>query len=454
MEKFKKGTQYVDIVSAVGSNELTVVDEMNEDYQNLSSIKFIPASGAATRMFKDLYAYLDDQVETDFVEEFFDSLEDFAFYGELKQIIDIDTLNKDSVNNRLLIIDTVLNKMNYANLPKALLQFHQYGEESITPIDEHILEGELYLNKEDVNLHFTISEAHEDDFNKYVADVIENKNHVKITYSFQKEETDTVAATMENEPFILENGEVLTRPGGHGAIIENMNDLEEDIIFIKNVDNVCHRSQVEETIESKKQLASIGMDVKRQIDAYIESLLSNEYDLTEINEFLLNTLNITLKKELTKELAIEFLSRPLRVAGVVKNEGEPGGGPYVVDNGDYTDLQICETSEIDMSNPKQVGILNTAGYFNPVDLVCFVKDHKGEKFNLLDYVNEDRYFIAEKSHEGKPLKALEHPGLWNGAMHYWNTLFVEVPLETFNPVKTVNDLLKKGHRSLETVDMQ
>lgn len=308
------------------------------------------------------------------------------------------------------------------------------------------------MDSENVNLHFTISQAHENQFNEYIADTLKEKNHVEITYSFQKKETDTIAATMENEPFMLDNGEILTRPGGHGAIIENMNDLEEDIIFIKNVDNVCHQSQIKATIESKKLLASIGMDVKEQIDAYIESLLNDEYNLGEITKFLLNTLNITLKNELTKDKALEFLNRPLRVAAVVKNEGEPGGGPYVVDNGDYTDLQICEASEINMNDPKQVEILNTASYFNPVDLVCFVKDYKGEKYNLLDYINEDRYFISEKTHEGRPLKALEHPGLWNGAMHYWNTLFVEVPLETFNPVKTVNDLLKKGHRNLETAD--
>src|SRR5699024_6461167 len=312
----------------------------------------------------------------------------------------------------------------------------------LTPIDEHIFEGENYLDADDMNLHFTISEEDEALFNEYVEKATEGKENINITYSFQKKMTDTVAADMNNEPFVLENGEVLYRPGGHGALIENLNDLKEDIIFIKNIDNVCHRSRVEETIESKKKLASIGMEVKEQIDRYVADLLSGNFDLAEISSFIEEMLNITLKREMTKEDALHFLNRPLRVCGVVENTGEPGGGPFVVDNGDYLDLQICETSEIDMDNPKQVEILHDSEFFNPVDLVCFVKDHKGDKFNLLDYVNEDRYFISEKSYEGRPLKALEHPGLWNGAMHNWNTLFVEVPLATFNPVKNVNDLLK------------
>ena len=195
-------------------------------------------------------------------------------------------------------------------------------------------------------------------------------------------------------------------------------------------------------------LAALGIQVKEELDAYIEDLLADTYDLAEIERFITESLHITLKTELDKEKALWFLNRPLRVCGVVKNEGEPGGGPYVVDNGDYCDLQICETAEINMDDAKQVDILNTAEFFNPVDLVCFVKDHKGEKFNLLDFSNENRYFISDKPHEGRPLKALEHPGLWNGAMHNWNTIFVEVPLSTFNPVKTVNDLLKTGHQAI------
>lgn len=447
IKRFKKGVQYVNIVSAVTKKELTPVQDINVDALNLKIVKFIPASGAATRMFKDLYAYVKTRETNDFVDHFFNNLENFAFYEELRSTyINFDELDKNKPEDRVTIINALLNgEMNYGSLPKALLQFHRYGDKSVTPIDEHIYEGEQYLNKEQINLHFTISKEHEERFNAYVKEVTKGKEHINITYSFQKEHTDTLAVTLDNKPFVLENGEVLYRPGGHGALLDNLNDLEEDIIFIKNIDNVCHRSRIEDTVRSKKLLASIGLDVKQEIDAYISQLLSDNFNLLEIEQFLRETLKITLKTELTKERALDFLNRPLRVCGVVKNEGEPGGGPYVVDNGDYLDLQICETSEIDMNNEEQVKILNESGYFNPVDIVCFTKDYKGEKFNLLEFSNKDRYFISEKTHEGKPLKALEHPGLWNGAMHNWNTLFVEVPLSTFNPVKTVNDLLKEGH---------
>lgn len=234
--------------------------------------------------------------------------------------------------------------MNYGSFPKAFIKFHRYGDEALTPIDEHIFEGENYLDADDVNLHFTISEEDEDLFNNYVSKAIEGKDNINITYSFQKKKTDTVAADLNNEAFKLQNGEVLYRSGGYGALIENLNVLEEDIIFIKNIDNVSHQSQSKDTIESKKMLASIGMEVKQQIDRYINDLINDMYNLTEINTFLKETLNITYKKEITKEVALKFLNRPLRVCGVVENTGEPGGGPFIVDNGDYLDLQICETS--------------------------------------------------------------------------------------------------------------
>lgn len=452
IERFNKGVQYVNIVSAVTKNELTAVEAVNTDVPNLSMVKFIPASGAATRMFKNLYAYLEDQVDTDFVDTFFEYLEEFAFYEDLKKHLDMVGLDKHKVEDRVSVIKTLLNtEMNYGSFPKALIKFHRYEDWITTPIDEHIYEGENYLDGDEMNLHFTIAKEDEDRFNAYVKKVTEGKSHINITYSFQKERTNTMAVDLDNEPFTLENREVLYRPGGHGALLANLNELEEDIIFIKNIDNVSHRSQIEETIESKKMLASIGMEVKEQIDTYISDLLADDFVLTEIEQFIEEVLNITLKVELTKERSLDFLNRPLRVCGVVKNEGEPGGGPFVVDNGDYLDLQICETSEIDMNNEEQVEILNSSEYFNPVDLVCFVKDYKGEKYNLLDFSNKERYFISEKTYGGRPLKALEHPGLWNGAMHNWNTLFVEVPLSTFNPVKTVNDLLKEGHRAVQEV---
>ena len=446
IEKFKRGTQYVNIVSAVTANELTDVNGISDDYLSKKCVKFIPASGAATRMFKDLYEYLNDKTENDSIDSFFDNLEQFAFYEDIKEFIDCRGIDKDQINGRIEIIDCILNdRLNYGNLPKALIKMHSYGDFSTTPIDEHIYEGERYLNGYHVDLHFTISKDHEELFSRYVDKALQDKEHVNITYSFQKKQTDTLAVDMDNNPFILENGEALYRAGGHGALIENLNDLDADIIFIKNIDNVCHRSYVEDTIDSKRKLASVGLEVKEQIDRYVLDILSDDYDLNEINAFMKETLNIVCKNELTKDRALSLLNRPLRVCGMVKNQGEPGGGPFVVDNGDYCDLQICEKSEIDLNDEANVRILNSSQFFNPVDLVCFVRDYKDEKFNLLDYSNKERYFISEKTYKGKKLKALEHPGLWNGAMHNWNTLFVEVPLSTFNPVKTVNDLLRDGH---------
>lgn len=441
---FKKGTQFVNIVSAVTPEELTTCASVGDAYSGKKCIKFIPASGAATRMFKSLYAFLDDHVETDFIGVFFENLEKFAFYD----LLDMQGLDKNKLEDKLSIVEKVLNTdLNYGQLPKALIKMHKYDTCTTTPIDEHIFEGESYLSAESVDLHFTISKEHEGLFNAYVDHALNSKDNVHITYSFQKKQTDTLAVDMNNAPFVLDNGEVLYRAGGHGALIENLNDLDGDIIFIKNIDNVCHKDHSKDTIDSKKMLASVGLEVKDQIDAHIKTLHEGIFKLDEIKAFIHSTLNITFKSELTKEKALAILDRPLRVCGVVKNQGEPGGGPFIVDNGDYTDLQICEKAEIDLNNPAHVDILNASQFFNPVDLVCFVRNYAGAKYNLLDYINKDRYFISEKTYKGRELKALEHPGLWNGAMHNWNTLFVEVPLSTFNPVKTVNDLLRQGHRS-------
>ncbi|WP_080146708.1 DUF4301 family protein [Marinilactibacillus piezotolerans] len=445
-EKFENGINFVNIKSAVSDRELRKLNNINSDYINYNCIKFVPASGAATRMFKDLYSYLENQEKTEFVETFLSNLENFAFYDDLQDTVNSVDFSMGDKEENYLINNIVKDGLSYGSLPKALIKIHDYGNVTTTPIDEHIYEGEQYLNDERIQLHFTIANDHEELFNTYIEEAIKDKSNVEVTYSFQKPETNTMAVDMENAPFVLNNGEVLYRPGGHGALLENLNDLDGDIIFIKNVDNVCHRSRIEDTLSSKKALASIGLEVKKQVDQYLMQLKTDEYNLEEIVQFLNETLNVTLKSEWTKEKAIQFLDRPLRVCGVVENAGEPGGGPFIVDNGEYLDLQICEKSEIDLSDPAKVEILNNSQYFNPVDLVCFVKDYEDNKYDLTKYVNEDRYFISEKSHNGRKLKALEHPGLWNGAMHHWNTLFVEVPSSTFNPIKTVNDLLRDGHQ--------
>ncbi len=447
IERFNKGMQHTKIVRAVTSQDLYQDEHEGESVWNLQSVKFIPASGAATRMFQDLYAFVNESVESKPVSSFFHHLEEFAFVDELKQHVDCSMNEGDLISNRVAIALSLLeNGLNYGNLPKALIQMHRYEGFIATPIDEHIYEGERYLNPEEVSLHFTISKEHEEAFNAYVACVTKDKPHVQISYSFQKPSTDTLAVDLSNQPFLLDDGKPLYRAGGHGALIENLNDLNADLVFIKNVDNVCHRDHVQDTINYKRKLASIGLRVKKQIDGYLHALSTGQEDLAEIAVFIKDVLKIDSKAALTKERAFHFLNRPLRICGMVKNQGEPGGGPFVVDNGDYTDLQICETAEIDLSLEENARILSESAYFNPVDLVCFVRDYEGNKFNLLDFVNKERYFISEKSYKGRKLKALEHPGLWNGAMHNWNTVFVEVPLSTFNPVKTVNDLLRPGHQ--------
>ncbi len=425
IQKFKQGTIHSKLSSAVTKKELKN-SNTHMDLSKYDVVKFIPASGAATRMFQDLYLYLETNVETDFVNHFINNIQDFAFYDELE----LEGLNKKET------IKKVLNT--YGNSPKALIKIHKY-EQALTPIDEHIYEGTRYIS-DNVKLHFTISEEHESSF----VDYIKKYSDFDITYSFQFKSTDTLAVDEFNEPFIKEDGEVLYRAGGHGSLLHNLDKIDADIIFIKNIDNVCHRSMIEDTISSKKELASIGLEMQKTIFDHIIKIEQGNYDLNEINQFLKEELNITYKESLTKEKALEFLKRPLKVCGVVKNTGEPGGGPFIVDNGTYTDPQILEMKEIDLE--KDQSIVDNAAYFNPVDLVCFIKDKQGKKYNLLDYTNEDRYFISEKSYKGRTLKAIEHPGLWNGAMHNWNTVFVEVPLSTFNPIKTVNDLLRKGHK--------
>lgn len=456
IEKFRKGTNYVKVESAVTEEHLTPITEISDDYLKLKCIKFIPASGAATRMFEDLYKYMEDQIETESIRRFFEELEDFAFYEDLRVFMEKEHLQKDVPSDRIRIIEYLLGDsgMNYGSLPKALIKMNTYEGFSTTPIEEHLYEGERYLNEKEAQYHFTISRDHEALFNTFMESVLAGRENITVTYSFQKPETDTLAVDLKNNPFRTEDGKLLYRPGGHGALIENLNDLEADILFIKNIDNTCHKDYVEDTIEAKKALASIGYETKERIDRAIEALLEDDYDKSVVEDLIGSVLHIDYKGELTRERALSFLNRPLRVCGVVRNQGEPGGGPFVVKNRDYSDLQICEKSEIDLRDSEQMEHLNGSAFFNPVDLVCFVKDHRGRKFNLLDYVNEDRYFISRKSYKGKDIKALEHPGLWNGAMDNWNTLFVEVPLSTFHPVKKVNDLLKPCRRGRSWMKMR
>jgi hypothetical protein len=445
--KFRKGVQHVDVVRAVEEQDLTKPFGLNNQYKQSKCVKFVPASGAATRLWKHLFEFINTFETNEFVELFFSNIQQFPFYEELNNHIDLSKIDLDKIENRLMIANIILGKqMNLSSKPKALIPVHNYGDFLATPMDEHVFEGIHYLNEGKISIHFTISKNHEKMFNQYSERIKNKYPNLDITYSFQKDYTDTIAVDMDNNPLFDENNKPLHRPGGHGALLENLIDIDADIVFIKNIDNVCHKNFAYETIDTFKMLATTGYVVKKQIDTYIRDLNMNQYHLQEIFEFIKNVLKIEIKIEPTKEFALDLLKRPFRVCGVVRNEGEPGGGPFIVDNGDYLNLQIVEMSELDHTNVLTTRILEKASYFNPVMLVCFIKDEKNQKYDLRKYVNENRYFISHKSYKGKPIKALEHPGLWNGSMHYWNTLFVEVPSITFNPIKVISDLLRPGHK--------
>lgn len=434
-------------------------------------LKMVPASGAASRMFKDVFAFVDgkkNNPDNDFMKKFFDEIENFAFYPPLNFLClslyekSIDSLIKEKKYKE--IAETLIEHtgLNYGHLPKALLIFHKIYGGARTAIEEHLAEGAQYAagKKRKVKVHFTVSPEHLPLMKAKVEETKAHLGHIydvdyDITFSIQKPSTDTVAANFDGTPY-RENGELFFRPGGHGALIENLNDLDADVIFIKNIDNVVPDTNRESTIRFKKILGGVLVATKQKIDEYCRKLekgTPSEEELDDMLKFLRNVLWIT--NDNADTMAVEEkaayifgkLNRPVRVCGMVKNEGEPGGGPWLVYNPDGTvSLQILEGSQIDMKDKHSVEMLKKSTHFNPVDLAVATKNYKGEKFNLPEYVDKATGFISEKSREGVEIKALELPGLWNGAMSNWNTIFVEVPADTFNPVKTVNDLLRPAHQ--------
>ena len=484
LQSFKDGFPFLelDAAASVGNgvlspseNEINEYIKMWEDYCNSGHTitKFVPASGAASRMFKDLFGFLDAEYNTpttDFEKKFFESIENFAFYNDLNAAClknegkDIAALIADG--NYKAVVANLLQKegLNYGAKPKGVLKFHKYDNGNArTPLEEHMAEGALYASSSDniVNIHFTVSPEHRELFTTLAdgsKEMFSQQYGVKynISFSEQKASTDTIAADKDNNPFRESDGSLLFRPGGHGALIENLNDLTSDIVFIKNIDNVVPDHIKGDTVIYKKVLAGILVSVEEKIFNYLNILDSKNYDrelLNEIAAFLqdkiccrINGLNSMSDEELAKTLYGK-LNRPIRVCGMVKNVGEPGGGPFLAYNSDGSiSLQILESSQIDMNDSAKKEMFTKGTHFNPVDLVCGLRGYKGDKFNLPDFVDQSTGFISSKSKSGRELKALELPGLWNGAMSNWNTLFVEVPLSTFNPVKTVNDLLREQHQ--------
>jgi hypothetical protein len=480
LEAFRTGFPFLNIekAAAIGDGIVRYTEPEQEEYlkewedylgEGHRVVKFVPASGAASRMFKNLFEFLNQPYnlpKSDFEVKFFSNLKKFAFYEDLNEVCkknegkDIETLTEEGEYKT--VVRNLLEEegLNYGNLPKGLLKFHAYADGNRTPVEEHLVEGALYAASDGkVNLHFTVSADHRELFEqkvREVKDVYATRYGVRydVSFSEQKASTDTIAADMENEPFRDEKGGLVFRPGGHGALIENLNDIDGDVIFIKNIDNVVPDRYKGDTVRYKQLIAGVLVSAQRKAFAALEKLNSgdvSEKDLEEISDFCEKTLNNKQGARLPREEQIAYLrgklDRPIRVCGMVKNEGEPGGGPYLIVNKDGSvSPQILESSQIDTKDERSMTIMKTATHFNPVDLVCGTKNYRGESFDLLKYVDPETGFISLKSKYGRDLKALELPGLWNGAMSDWNTLFVEVPVSTFNPVKTVNDLLREQHQ--------
>lgn len=438
-------------------------------------LKFVPASGAATRMFKDLYTFsstyfgVAQNFEYEFptVAEFLKNIRTFAFFNDLHKCMENSSLELEEYMQRgdySTIINYLLKEqyLGYGVLPKALLKFHRYGELSRTPMEEHIVEGAHYARSANdvVSIHFTVSPEHKALFRKKVAEVrkyYESALNIKlnITFSEQKHYTDTIAVDEYNVPIRDEEGRLTFRPGGHGALIENLNECRADIIFVKNIDNVVPDWMKHTTIIYKQALAGLLLELQAKNFECLRTLAGKpgKQELKRIATFATSQLHIQLpadfaKRSAKEQIAIlkERLNRPMRVCGMVKNQGEPGGGPFFTENSHgIRSLQIVETAQINRKEPEQNAILESATHFNPVDLVCATRDWRGHYFDLRKFVDPNTGFISKKSKGATVVKSQELPGLWNGAMAEWITLFVEVPLATFNPVKTVNDLLRKEH---------
>lgn len=483
--------------------ELKFYGEKYEN-KNVKVVKFVPASGAATRMFKELLAFLQELqgfAESSLVvlkkklknpkhaniNTFFDHFSAFAFYAELlsetkMRYPDFDRFSEEE--KKYYLTRTLLdeNKLNFSNLPKGLVPFHKYSNEIRTAFEEHLFEAIAYSSKNNLGiLHFTVTEKHLKKFEnelERIREEFEKKQETtkfEVGFSFQSESTDTIASTMENKPFRNENGDLVFRPSGHGALLENLNQIDTDLIFIKNIDNVSVENNLPLVSTYKKALAGILLEIQKEAFGLLKDLQaclptrqsfqndlqgfqnhvggsenhfakSTEETIQQAKRFLKEKLNIRQESNTLSEIQV-LLNRPIRICGMVKNTGAPGGGPFwIKDEKGTVSLQIVETAQIDNNDLNQRAILEQATHFNPVDLVCGVKNYQGGKFNLMEFSNPKRGFITRKSANGQDLKALELPGLWNGAMEYWNSVFIEVPLETFNPVKAVTDLLKPKHQ--------
>ena len=491
IEVFKSGDSFTHLYSAatIGSGIIALDERIIEEStsifetkkEHLSIIKFVPASGAATRMFKFLFQFLDNynpdlQPLNTYINEnnlkeislFLNSLEKFPFYEQVKQQLiasGVDYSRMNSNEKALAFIKAMLkeHQLNYGGFPKGLFPFHKYNNKVSTAFEEHLFEMAYYGAKHTpLKLHFTISEQHKQ---KFVKEFKRIEEHIEdetgfsynISFSYQQKSTDTVALSLDNKPFRTDDGNLFFRPSGHGALLKNLNAIDADLIFISNIDNVVVKNYQHELAKYRKVLAGILLKTQATVFEYVHKLKEkalSESTLNNIAEFLTQKLNVSVSEEFENfdhnykvDYLLKALERPIRVCGMVKNEGEPGGGPFwVKSKGGKIALQIVEAAQVNLKDDTQKKILANATHFNPVDIVCSIKDYEGNNFDLEEYVDADATIIAKKTKGIHTIKALERPGLWNGSMAHWNSIFVEVPVLTFNPVKTVNDLLKPPHQ--------
>jgi hypothetical protein len=476
-----------DGIQQISSNELEHYIQLHEEAAREGRfIKFVPSSGAASRMFRLLFEIYDqnpplaieefrelagkgDQKAKDFLC-LREGIRRIAFFDDLEAMVDGKGLSVEKLleqDHWQEILRCLLTKqaLDYGSLPKGLLKFHRYPSGNRTAMEEHLVEAiHTVRDKEGIcRLHFTVSPEHEEGFQQY----FEKRRSwyeqqfqclLEVTFSTQEHSTDTIAVDLENRPFREKGGCLLFRPGGHGALLSNLADIQGDLIYLKNIDNILPDRLKEPTIIWKKVLGGLLVEIQKTVYGYVSQLMEGSKDIGLFEmamEFVRNRLLIpepqafkqwTVEKK--RDFLLNRLNRPLRVCGMVRNEGEPGGGPFWVEGKDGNlSLQIVESAEVDPQSSEQRAIWGSSTHFNPVDLVCAVTDFRGNPFPLKDYVNPEAVFISQKSKDGRELKSLELPGLWNGAMAEWITLFVEVPIATFNPVKTINDLLKSEHQS-------
>ena len=454
IENFRRGFPSLQVVSAASPADGIVVltPEQAAEYAakfegrdaSVTVAKFVPASGAATRMFKELFEFVNEDKRGKGIDTLLQNIEKFAFYPELQAVVE------DFTDEKAVVSAIIKQGLGYGSLPKGLVTFHAYENGARKAVEEHLVEGALYGAADGiVRLHFTVSPEHEAAFRALLDErtaKYEALFGVKydISFSQQKSSTDTIAVNPDNTPFRTDDGALLFRPAGHGALLENLNEIEASVIFVKNIDNVTTDALRADTVLYKKALAGLLLELQQQTFEWLKALKEGSAYVAELAAFVENKLCVKLPENYDVALLEKLLARPIRVCGMVRNEGEPGGGPFWVANADGTQtLQIAESSQI---SAEDMHLMKDATHFNPVDLVCGVYAADGTKYDLRNYTDPATGFISSKSSGGRDLRAQELPGLWNGAMALWSTIFVDVPISTFSPVKVVQDLLRPQHQ--------